>query len=74
MIEKGVLHLDQNELVGENERRKRKNRKKIKKRKGKRVRKGDPASTVLQHSNNKRFDGSGSELVYAPRGRGSPLL
>ena len=37
MIEKGVLHLDQNEFVGENERRKGNEKKKRKKRGGKEV-------------------------------------
>ena len=36
-------------------------------------RKGGPASTGLQCSNSERFNGSGSELVCAPRGRGSLL-
>ena len=70
MIEKGVLHLDQNEFVGENEKMRRKDRK----RERKKGRKGDPAPTGLQCSNNKNFDGSRSDLVYAPRGRGSLLL
>ena len=77
MIEKGVLHLDQNEFVGENERMRRKDRKKRNKRGGKRKekgRKGDPASTGLQHSSKKTLDGSGSELVCAPKCRGSLLL
>ena len=50
----------------EKEKRKKKGRKK--------GRKGDPASTGLQCSNNKKFDGSRSELVCAPRGRGYLLL
>ena len=37
-------------------------------------RKGDPSSTSLQHSSNKTLDWLGSELVCAPRGRGSLLL
>ena len=55
----------------------RKDRKKRKKREGERKekgRKGDPASTGLQHLSNKTLDGSRSELVYTPRGRGSLLL
>ena len=40
----------------------------------KKGRKGDPAPTGLQCSNNKNFDGSRSDLVCAPRGRGSLLL
>ena len=56
---------------------KEKDRKKIKKKERKRKekgRKGGPSSTSLQCSNSKRFNRSGSELVYAPRGRGSLLL
>ena len=49
------------------ERRERKEKEKERK-KG---RKGDPASTGLQYSSNKMLDGSESELVCAPRGRGS---
>ena len=59
------------------ERRERKEKEKERKREGKRKekgRKGDPASTSLQHSSNKTLDGSGSELVCTPRGRGSLLL
>ena len=37
-------------------------------------RKGGPSSTGLQCLNNERFDGLGSDLVYAPRGRGSLIL
>ena len=68
-------------LVGENEKRNRKDRKKRKEKRKKRDRKrkekgrkGGPASTGLQCSNSERFDESGSELVYAPRSRGSPIL
>ena len=39
----------------------------------KKVEEGGPACIGLQRSNNKRFDGSESELVCAPRGR-SPLI
>ena len=63
--------------VGENEKRNRKYGDKRKKRKRKRKengRKGGPASIGLQCSNSERFDKSGSELVCAPRGRGSLLL
>ena len=55
------------------ERRERKDEEKIKKKK-ENGRKGGPASTGLQCLNNVRFDGLGSDLVYAPRGRGSLIL
>ena len=61
----------------ENERRNIKDRKKRKKREIERKeegRKGGPTSTGLQCSNNKRFNKLGSELVWAPRGRGSLLV
>ena len=51
VIEKGVLHLDQTNLVGEERKRKRKDRKKRKKRERKRQRKEGPASTSLWCSN-----------------------
>ena len=63
--------------VGENEKRNRKNSKKRKKRRRKRKEKGrkrGPASTGLQCLNSERFDGLGSEVVCAPRGRGSLIL
>ena len=67
--------------VGENEKRNRKDRKKRKEKRKKRERKrkekgrkGGPASTGLQCSNNEMFDESGSELIYAPRSKGSLLL
>ena len=55
----------------------RKGTEKIERRERKRkakMRKGGPTSTSLQCSNNETFDGSGSELVCAPRGRGFLLL
>ena len=55
------------------ERKEKKEEEKRKKKKGK-GRKRGPASIGLQCSNNERFDGSKSELVCAPRGRGSLLL
>ena len=61
--------------MGENEKRSKKYRKKRKKKGRKRKKKkGGPTFTGLQCSNNERFDGSGSELVYAPKGRGSLLF
>ena len=49
-------------------------RRKKKRKKKKKKEEGGPASTGLKRSNSERFDGSGSELVYAPRGRVSLLL
>ena len=63
--------------MGENEKRNIKDRNKRNKRERKRKekgRKGGPASTSLQCSNNERFDRSRSELVYVPRGRDSLLF
>ena len=54
VIEKGVLHLDQTSLVGEERKRKRKDRKRRKKRERKRQRKEGPASTDLQCSNKQK--------------------
>ena len=47
VIEKGVLHLDQTNSVGEERKIKRKDRKRRKKRESKRQRKEGPASTCL---------------------------
>ena len=69
VTEKGVLHLDQTNWVEEKEREEKKERNKEKKKE-----KGGPTSTSLQRSNSKMFDGSGNELVCAPKGRGSLLL
>ena len=63
-MRKGTEKIERREIKEEERKRKRKE-------KGK---KGGPASTGLQCSNSERFDRSGSELVYAPRGRGSLLL
>ena len=63
--------MEENELRNRKDRKKRKKREIERKEEG---RKGGPASTGLQCSNNKRFDRSGSELVYTPRGRGSLLV
>ena len=74
-IKRGVLHLDQKEF---GRGRMRKGREKIERRERKEKEKGRgkevqhlPVSSVRT---SKRFDGSGSELDYAPRGRGSLLL
>ena len=57
--------------------RRRKGGEKIEKEKEKerkKGRKGDPASTSLQCTINEKFNGLGSKLVCAPRGRGSLIL
>ena len=78
-IKKGVLHLDPKEFGGgirikmrEKERKKRKKRE----RKEKEKLRGNEVQHLLISSvrTSKRFDGSGSELDYAPRGRGSLIL
>ena len=54
--------------------RKRKGREKDRKKRKKKERKGGPTSTGPQCSNNKRFDGSESELIWAPRDRSYLML
>ena len=74
-IKKSVLHLDQKEFGGG---RMRKGREKIEIRERKEKEKG--RQNEVQHllvssvRTSKRFDGSGSDLDCAPRGRGSLLL
>ena len=71
MIKKGVLHLDQSELVGM--RKKRENvEKKEKERKGKK--RGSPVFYWFSSVRTVRVRRSRNKLDCAPRGRGSLLL
>ena len=74
-IKKGVLHLDEKEFRGG---RMKKGREKIERRERREKEKG--RGKKVQHllvssvRTSKRFDGSGSKLDCAPRGRGSLIL
>ena len=63
-MRKGIEKIEKRERKEEERERKRKEK----------GRKGGPAYTSLQCSNNERFNGLGSELVYALKGWGSLLL
>ena len=73
MTKKGVLHPEKNEFVGENEKMRKKDRKrerKWKEKKTKNERKGEEIQLLLVSG----IQTTRSELVCAPRGRGTLLL